>query len=294
MREATDFEDLFYTAPDGLSLHARVYGGPQPDRLAVICLPGLTRNARDFHELALHLSRQEPKPRQVIAFDYRGRGESAWDPDCKKYDVGVEAGDILAGMAALGIGPAAVIGTSRGGLIIHVLAALRPELLKAVVLNDIGPVLAPDGLALIKSYLSGAPAQPKTFEEAAQNQKRVHGQYFTALDDTDWHTMAHAVYRQSDNGLVPDFDPALLNGLAAFDLSQPIPTLWAQFDLMKNVPMMAVRGANSLLLSANVLEEMRQRHPGLVDVTVEGQGHAPFLHKGTLPAQISAFIDSVG
>ncbi len=287
----TGYQDFFYQSQDGLRLHARIYGEARPDLLPVVCLPGLTRNAKDFHEIALYLAREADTLRQVIVFDYRGRGESAWDSDWKKYDVGVEAGDILAGLATLGIPKAIFIGTSRGGLILHVLAAVRPDVLGAVVLNDVGPVLEPEGLALIKSYLNSPAPRPTSFEEAAKTQKAAHGRFFTALDDDDWMGMAKAIYREKDGTLVPDFDPALLNGLAAFDLTQPLPTLWPQFEAMKAIPMMAIRGANSLLLSAKVLEEMGDRHPGMVATTVEGQGHAPFLHKGDLPRQIADFID---
>ncbi len=141
-------------------MHARIYGETNSAHWPVVCLPGLTRNARDFHELAHHLSARAVVPRKVVAFDYRGRGQSAYDPDITHYNVGVEAGDILAGLVALGIEGAAFIGTSRGGLIIHVIAAMRPEALKAVVLNDIGPVLEAGGLAHIRSYLDPSP-KPK-------------------------------------------------------------------------------------------------------------------------------------
>lgn len=286
-----DFEDFFYSSADGLKLHARIYGAADAGRTPVVCLPGLTRNVRDFHDIALYLSRHAPAPRCVVSFDYRGRGESAYDADWKKYDIGVEAGDILAGLTALSISKAAFIGTSRGGLILHVLAAIRPDILQAVILNDIGPVLDPAGLALIKSYLNAPSSPPRTFEEAARSQKAVHGQAFTALNDGDWLDMAQAIYREKDGRLVPDFDPTLLNGLAAFDLSQPIPTLWPQFEAMANIPLMAIRGANSLLLSSETLQEMEKRHAGMEAITVAGQGHAPFLHKGDLPKRIAAFLD---
>src|SRR4051812_12048055 len=126
MPSTEGFSDFFYAAPDRLRLHTRIYGETNSEAWPVVCLPGLTRNARDFHELALYLSQQADHPRKVIAFDYRGRGQSAYDPDIGHYNVGVEAGDILTGLAALSIEDAAFIGTSRGGLIIHVLGALQP------------------------------------------------------------------------------------------------------------------------------------------------------------------------
>jgi pimeloyl-ACP methyl ester carboxylesterase len=284
----TGFSDFFYAAPDGLRLHARLYGEANPGRWPVVCLPGLTRNARDFHELALHLSRRAA--RRVVAFDYRGRGQSAYDPEPSHYNVGVEAGDILAGLAALGIEEAGFIGTSRGGLIIHVLGATRPAVLKAIVLNDIGPVAEAPGLAHIRSYLERA-QRPKTRNEAVSAQRGAHGDDFSALTEADWGRMVWALYRETNQGLMPDFDPKLLDTLAGLDLTRPLPDLWPQFEALAAIPMLAIRGANSKLLSAETLEQMRKRHPDIETITVEGQGHAPFLETGSLPVSIAAFLD---
>ncbi|TPM37430.1 alpha/beta hydrolase [Mesorhizobium sp. B2-3-4] len=290
MSSNPDFSDFFYTAPDGLRLHARVYGEGNRAHWPVVCLPGLTRNARDFHELALHLSTSSSVARKVIAFDYRGRGQSAHDPDVSHYNVGIEAGDILAGLAALGIEQAAFIGTSRGGLILHVLGAMQPAALKAIVLNDIGPVIEPAGLAHIKSYLDRAP-KPKTLAEAVDAQRNVHGQDFSALTGEDWERMVGAIYRETNQGLVPDFDPKLVDTVTALDLSQPLPPLWQQFDALAGIPLLVIRGANSRLLSPETLEEMRKRHPGAETITVPDQGHAPFLETGSLPRDTARFLD---
>ncbi|TGQ50476.1 alpha/beta hydrolase [Mesorhizobium sp. M1C.F.Ca.ET.193.01.1.1] len=284
------FSDFFYAAPDGLKLHARIYGEANSSHWPVVCLPGLTRNARDFHELALHLSSKARGPRRVIAFDYRGRGQSDYDPDISHYNVGVEAGDVLAGLAELGIAEAAFIGTSRGGLIIHVLGALKPAVLKAIVLNDIGPVIEAKGLAHIRSYLDRSP-KPKTFGEAVAAQRHVHGADFPVLTDTDWARMVGAICRETGAGFVPDFDPTLIDTLAGADLSKPLPDLWPQFDALAAVPMVTIRGGNSKLLSATTLDEMKSRHPGMEAITIEGQGHAPFLETGILPQQIASFLD---
>ena len=284
------FTDFFYSAPDGLQLHARVYGesnlGPWP----VLCLPGLTRNARDFHDLAMHLSRQARTPRKVVAFDYRGRGQSGYDPDVNNYTVGIEAADIMAGMTALGIEEAAFIGTSRGGLIIHVLGTMRLPALKAIVLNDIGPVIQADGLAHIRSYLERNPT-PKSLAEAMTAQRGAHGQDFPAVGEADWKRMVQSLFRETGPGLVPDFDPKLVDTLAKLDLSQPLPTLWPQFETLRSIPLLAIRGANSRLLSADTLRQMREHHPTMEMITVDGQGHAPLLETGTLPAEIAAFLD---
>ncbi|MEO5758911.1 MAG: alpha/beta hydrolase [Mesorhizobium sp.] len=285
-----DFSDFFYAAPDGRRLHARIYGEANSGNWPVVCLPGLTRNARDFHQLALHLSTQVKHRRKVIAFDYRGRGESAHDLDAANYNVGVEAGDILAGLTALNVNEAAFIGTSRGGLIIHVLGMIRPAILKAIVFNDIGPVIEAAGLAHIQSYLERMPT-PKTFAEAKGAQRRVHGADFPALADSDWERMVSALYRQTDDGLIPDFDPRLADAVANLDLTQPLPSLWPQFDALAAIPLLTIRGSNSKLLSPDTLGEMQKRHPAMETITVEGQGHAPFLETGDLPDSIATFLD---
>lgn len=289
MPTADFYEDVFYTANDGLKLYARVYGAPTPSALPAICLAGLTRNAADFHGLALHLSRHPTSPRQVVAFDYRGRGRSDRDRTWTNYDVVVEANDVVAGLAALGIEHGAFIGTSRGGLIIHVLGAMRPTLLKAVVLNDIGPVVEGAGLAQIRAYLERAP-KPRSLAEAVEIGRAAQKDNFPALTDADWERMARAFYREEKGRAVADFDPALLKTLKAVDLSSPLPTFWPQFDGLRAVPMLAIRGENSKLLSAETLDEMARRHPRLQTITVEGQGHAPLLETGTLPQQIAAFL----
>ncbi|MBO6719228.1 MAG: alpha/beta hydrolase [Rhizobiaceae bacterium] len=283
------FEDFFYSSSDGLKLHARVYGRGLDGALPAICLPGLTRNARDFHELALYLSSRASTPRTVVSFDYRGRGGSAYDPNWRNYDALVETGDVIAGLTALGIEHGAFIGTSRGGLIVFAIAAMRPALLKTVVLNDIGPVVEGAGLAQIRAYLERAP-KPKDFAEAIAIQRAAQQGIFTALTDADWDRAVRAIYRDEGGRPVPDFDVALLNTLKSVNLSKALPELWPQFMGLARIPVLAIRGENSRLLSAATLDEMKRRHPRLEAVTVAGQGHAPFLETAGLPQRISAFL----
>jgi pimeloyl-ACP methyl ester carboxylesterase len=289
LNAAQDFSDFFYSAPDGLSLHARIYGGRISGPLPAICLPGLTRNARDFHELALHLSRDAATPRMVVAFDYRGRGRSAHDRDWGNYNVVTEAEDVLAGLTAMGIAHGAFVGTSRGGLIIHVLAGMRPAVMKAVVLNDIGPVIEGAGLAHIRAYLERAP-RPKSLADAVAIQRATHGQAFSALTDQDWERFVNALYRIEEGRPMADYDPALVKTVTSLDLNSPLPVLWPQFQGLCKIPLLAIRGANSRLLSAETLEEMARRHPAMEVVTIPGQGHAPLLETGNLPQKIAAFL----
>lgn len=287
-----DFSDFFYSASDGLKLHARIYGEAVDNTLPAICLPGLTRNARDFHELALFLSRDAPHPRKVVVFDYRGRGRSAYDRNWRNYNVATEAGDIVSGLTALGIEHGAFVGTSRGGLIILALAAMRPTVLKAVVLNDIGPVMEGAGLAQIRAYLERAP-KPKNMAEAIALQRSANGQSFPALRDEDWERLSRALYREENGRLIADFDPALVKTVTSIDLNEPLPTLWPQFAGLTHIPLLVIRGENSKLLGAATLAEMARRHPNMQTVTVAGQGHAPLLETGDLPAIIADFFDRV-
>jgi len=289
---ASDFQERFYTSSDGLRLYARDYrpeSAVTAGRLPVICLPGLTRNSRDFHPLALLLSRDTMMPRRVIALDSRGRGNSAWDENKANYNLAIEAGDVIAACAALGIERAIFIGTSRGGLILHIIAATRPDLLEAAILNDIGPVIETEGLARIRDYLNSG-RKPAEWNEAADILKENHGAAFTALGEQDWPEMAHALYRDIEGKPVADFDPAIAEALKSVDFTQPLPDLWVQFESLNRLPLMLIRGENSSLLSKETANEMARLHPGLVLHTAPEQGHAPFLHLGSIPTAIQAFL----
>lgn len=292
---ANGFEDVFFSASDGLRLHAADYGRDNPatrDRLPVVCLPGLTRNTRDFDDIARLLSSDPKAPRRVVSFDYRGRGQSGWDKDPSRYTIIVEAEDVLSGMAALGLEHAIFIGTSRGGLIMHVLAATRPGVMAAGVLNDIGPVIEGAGLAQIKAYLSRMP-KPKNWADAAQILAEAHSKSFPVLTQADWQDFARAIYVEQDGQLVADYDPALLDGLKGVDLGTPLPTLWPQFEGLGTMPLMALRGEHSTLLSSETLIEMKNRVPSLQINTIAGQGHAPILHLSGIPDILTRFFASV-
>jgi pimeloyl-ACP methyl ester carboxylesterase len=170
-----------------------------------------------------------------------------------------------------------------------VLGPLRPAALKAIVLNDIGPVIEAAGLAHIQTYLDPSP-KPKSRAAAVAAQRVAHGVDFPALAEADWERMVSALYRDSDQGLLPDFDPRLVETVAGLDLSKPLPDLWPQFEALAAIPLLAIRGANSKLLSVETLEEMGKRHPGMEAITVDGQGHAPFLETDDLPGAIAAFL----
>lgn len=296
MKNAADagFVQRQVTAEDGLTLSLRDYparpdGNPQS--LPIICLPGLTRNARDFHQLALALSQDRSAPHRVIAIDYRGRGLSAWDANKANYSIAVEARDVLTVCDHLGIERAIFIGTSRGGLILHILAAMRPALLAAVVLNDIGPVIEAEGLMRIRDYLNRG-GSPGDWSDAVTALRANHGRYYAALDPKDWREMAEAIYRVIDGHIVPDVDPAIAEALLAIDFEKPLPDLWQQFDAFQPIPLMVIRGEHSDLLSEQTVEEILARNPQTITSVVEGQGHAPLLHLAPVYSELRRFLAS--
>jgi pimeloyl-ACP methyl ester carboxylesterase len=284
------FKPVYYSSQDGLQLYARIYGATNTADKTVVCLAGLTRNSRDFDGLAVHLARAGFR---VVTLDMRGRGNSEYAKDAATYTIVQEAQDVLAGLSALGIEYASFIGTSRGGLIMHVLAAMRPAIMRLVVLNDIGPVIEPDGLLQIRGYLENAP-KPKDWADAAAIQKLVHGKAFPALSDEDWERHARAIYKQNaDGNIVSDFDLKIADSLRALRADTPLPAIWFQFQGLTNVPMLAIRGSNSRLLSEKTHHEMGKRHPNCTLFTAEGQGHAPMLDTSDLPQRITNFLSKV-
>ncbi len=289
------FQDRTYPSSDGLTLHLRNYdpGSEATEgRLPVICLPGLTRNSRDFHALALILSRDPVTARRVIALDYRGRGLSEWDENKANYNLAVEARDVIEACAYLNIGRAVFFGTSRGGLILHLLAGMMPDLVAAIVLNDIGPVIEAEGLVKIRDDLNGA-RQPRGMEEAAALLKQRQGADFPALSDDDWAEMAMAIYRDVDGKIVPEADPVIAQQLLSFDFTKSVPDLWVQYESFARMPLMVIRGENSALLTENTLTAMAERQSDLKIVRVLGQGHPPLLHLEPALRNIVAFLSAV-
>ncbi len=270
------WEDIRFTSNNGLSLYCRYYGTPQHGSRPVVCLPGLTRNSADFHDLAMFLANHPTRPREVYCPDYRGRGQSDYDPDWHNYSPFIEMLDVLDLMAIRNLDRAAMIGTSRGGIITMLMALMRPNALGAVVLNDIGPVIETAGLARIMGYAGKIPL-PASWEEATELVRSMNKRFFTQLSEEEWGEMARQLFSEENGRPAPGYDNKLSNALSEIDISQKIPTMWTQFEALKRVPVLVLRGENSDLLSTKTVAEMAERHPRLASVTVHAQGHAPLL-----------------
>jgi pimeloyl-ACP methyl ester carboxylesterase len=277
----------YFEAPDGRRLAYQDTGGDGP---AVLCLAGLARNARDFAGLAAHLATRH----RVLRVDARGRGLSEWaDDPVAEYTVPVEAGDALALLDHLEIARTAIIGTSRGGVLGMIMGATARGRLSCLVLNDIGPVIGPSGLATIMGFL-GIEPRAESFEAAAAALERAMGSAFPDLSAKQWLGFARTIYRDEDGRPRLSYDPRLRQAVeaamqAAKQAAQP--DLWGFFDALAGLPILTIRGENSDILSAETLAEMARRRPDMSHVTVANRGHVPFLDEPEALAAIEPFLE---
>src|SRR5450830_1229733 len=213
----------FISASDGLRLHARCHGRRSERTMPVVCLPGLARTAADFDALAGALANHRSAPRRVVALDYRGRGDSEYDRNPANYSFQIELADVLAVVTALDCLPAIFVGTSRGGILAMLLAALRPTAIAGAVFNDIGPVIEPKGLMRIKGYVGKLP-QPRDFAEGAEILRRLFDSQFPEETADSWLAAAQRTWERRDGRLVPTYDTRLAKTLEAVDPEHPVPS----------------------------------------------------------------------
>jgi pimeloyl-ACP methyl ester carboxylesterase len=286
------YSENFYASSDGLSLYYRDYAGP-PGSTPVLCIPGLTRNCRDFEFIAAHMARS----RRVLCADLRGRGRSASDPNWCNYTVFVERNDITRLLAVAAIPRVVVLGTSRGAIVAMALAGAQRDSLAGVILNDLGTELDAVGLERIMA-LVGQNADFANWEAAAHSLKIAHQVRFIGVDAGGWERFARAIYREKNGRIVPDYDLNL--GLAMRDgASNGRPAqagtvnLWPLFTALSDLPMLLLRGENSDLLSAQTAWNMKGVKPDLVIATIKGRGHVPFLDEPEAIAAIDAFLGRI-
>lgn len=269
-----------FAATDGTGLHYTDEG----DGVPVLALAGLSRNGTDFDYVAPHLAGV-----RLIRPDYRGRGQSDW-ADPATYKVPVEAQDALALLDHLGLDAAAILGTSRGGLIGMGIAAHVPARVLGLALNDIGPVIAPEGLEVIRGYIGMNPRE-KSFAEAAKMRATLF-RGFEGVPPGRWEDEVRKHYRETPDGLRINYDPRLRDAVLS-DATDLAPDLWPIFDAIGDIPLALIRGANSDLIAADTAAEMRRRRPDLILAEVPGRGHVPFLDEPEALAALSIWFDRV-
>ena len=285
----TSFTDRHWQSADGLTLHCREYGTAS-DRPPVICLHGLTRNARDFEALAPHIAVQGWR---VLVPSMRGRGDSDYAEVSDSYALPTYVADLLALLEQEGITQFVSIGTSMGGLMTMLLAQAQPERIAAAVLNDVGPVLETAGLDTIKTYVGQGRSFP-TWMHAARALEEVHGTSFPAFDLHAWIAMAKRTMTLSSSGrIVFNYDMKLAEPILATPEAAAPVDLWPAFHALKGKPLLLLRGELSTLLSARSFADMQKVATGADSAVIPHVGHAPTLDEPEARAAIDALLARV-
>lgn len=285
------FRSRTYTSFDGLRLHYRDFlpvsgagGGP---RATVLCLPGLTRNARDFEDLAAHLA---GRGHRVLCADLRGRGGSAFAPDPMTYVPAVYVRDIETLLDVNGLAEVAIVGTSLGGILAMIMAAVMPYRLLGAVLNDIGPDLDRAGMARIAQFV-GRSAPVASWDEAAAAIQKAEAAFYPGFGPADWMRQARNRFvRMPDGRLRADYD---LDIAKPFAVAFAPVSLWPFFAAFGEIPVLAVRGGLSDLLSAEGFDRMKRVKPDLEQVTVPNRGHVPLFNEPEIAPVLDRFLEGL-
>ena len=277
------FEDVYWWSADGVRLHARDYPG-DPAALPVICLPGLTRNARDYADLAERLA----GTRRVLAVELRGRGESGYAKDPMSYVPLTYERDVAALLEATGVDRFVAVGTSLGGIVTMLLAGMMRGRIEGALLNDVGPEIEPAGLSRIRGYV-GRPSTFPTWIHAARGVQEAHGEAYPDYTLEDWIAMAKRLYRLNAAGrIVLDYDMKIAEPFRVPG-NEAGPDMWRAYDALAELPVLVVRGERSDILSAATAVRMAQA-PGAELVTVPRTGHAPTLSEEPVRAPLDRLL----
>lgn len=276
-----------YTSADGLRLYYKDYASEASGRLPVLCLPGLTRNSRDFDHVALRL---QPE-RRVLCADLRGRGRSQHDPNWQNYHPGTYLADLALLLADAGVERCVFFGTSLGGILTMLFNATQPGRVAAAILNDIGPEVDPAGLARIASYVGRHPPA-KTWPEAVAIVRATYEFALPGLTDEQWQDYARRSYTDVDGAPRLDMDPMIGEAVRSAPAAAA-PDLWPVFAALGPVPALVLRGESSDILSSATLDRMQALKPDLVRVEVPNRGHVPLLDEPEAVAATDAFLARV-
>jgi pimeloyl-ACP methyl ester carboxylesterase len=280
----TEWQDRYFNSADGLRLYYRDSPAAEAGRTPVLCLPGLTRNSRDFESIASRMRRS----RRVLCADLRGRGLSQHDPNWKNYHPGTYVGDIALLLKDAGVSKVVILGTSLGGILAMVVAATTPQVLAGVVLNDVGPEVAAEGLKRISTYV-GKSAPVSSWTEAAAQARDTYGLAWPDATDADWLAFARRSYTIVDGVPRLAMDPMIGEAVRAAPAGAA-PDLWPVFGALKPIPTLALRGELSDVLSRETFDRMGREKPDLVRVSVAKRGHPPMLDEPESVAAIESFL----
>ena len=279
------FSDFYYQVPDGLTLYARDYRGPDDRAGCVLLMHGLTRNSRDFDLLADRLSVHF----RVLVPEQRGRGRSEWDSQPDRYGIPTYVNDMFELLEAVGEDHVAAVGTSMGGLMAMVMNAMRPGVFTHVVLNDIGPELSKEGLDRISGYV-GQGGIISTWEEAVAYNRAINAVAFPSLSDQQWGDFTRQLFGERNGAPFLDYDPAISQAVRSDEGSALPPDLWSVYAQLESQPLMLIRGAISDLLDTDIKDRMIQSVPDLLYLEVADVGHAPMLIDDAVTEALEKFL----
>ena len=282
------FEDRYWTSNDGLQLHYRDFAGPS-ERPPVLCLHGLTRNGRDFDGLAQRLAGDW----RVITVDFRGRGRSDQDPDPGRYVPPTYAGDVLQLLDLLGIEQAVFVGTSLGGIVTMIVAAMAPDRIAGALLNDVGPELSAAGLDRIRGYV-GKPVLFADWGEAARGFAAKYGDVHPAYGEAEWLAYAKRVAHETGRGIELDYDMAVAQPFMQMDeKTASAVDAWPLYRALEGRPVTILRGALTDLLSPETAMRMAENVSGAELVTVANVGHPPDFDEPESIAAVDRLLERV-
>lgn len=282
------YSDGYWWSRDGLRLHYRDYPG-RSDRPPLICIPGLTRNARDFEGLCARLAGEW----RLIAVDLRGRGESAYARDPMTYVPLTYLQDLESLIESLTLPRFVLVGTSLGGILSMLLATAERGRIAGAVLNDVGPELNPAGLARIRTYV-GKSAWYPTWMHAARAMAEANAGVYPDFGIEDWLAMAKRLHRLTGSGrIVLDYDMKIAEPFRVPG-NEAGPDMWGAFDALATAPMLVLRGELSDILEGEVVDRMCARAPDCVGVNVPRVGHTPTLDEPESVAALDALLARIG
>lgn len=281
------YRDGYFEVPDGLRLHYRDYAGDM-SKPPLLCLPGLTRNSRDFEQFA---ERYSPQFR-VLALDFRGRALSDYDPQPERYMPFTYANDVIHFLDQLGIHQAIFVGTSLGGLVTMAVAVMAPDRIAAAIMNDVGPDVDEEGIERIKTYV-GKDVRFADWDEAARIISANVGRSFEHRSHDDWIAVAKGNCREENGEIRFDYDMAIAVPFQTAN-SGPQVDLWPLFRALAAKPLLVIRGANSDLLTAATAKRMQVEAPTVKVATIPGVGHAPDLDEREAVDAIDVFLNDLG
>lgn len=280
------WEECYWTSRDGLKLHYRDYAG-RTDRPPLLMLHGLTRNSRDFENVAARYAGDW----RVIAVDFRGRGQSERDPNSARYLPAVYAGDVVQLLDELGIAEAVFLGTSLGGLVTMIVAAVASDRIAGVMLNDVGPELDLSGIDRIKTYV-GKPVVYRDWDDAADALQQRTGDVHPDYGRAEWLRFAKRICRETDQGVEFDYDMAIADPFNAGNTGE-VPDAWPYYRALAGRPILVLRGGTSDLLSDSAARRMATEIPDVEVVTVPRVGHAPDLDEPEAAEAIDRLLERV-